>query len=168
MVKTITLTNSDELVLVDDQDYEYLNQFEWKLIIVRAGKRIARTQYTNGKCYIIYMSRIIGLRMGLNIKDKIIDHIDRNSVNNQLRSNLRIATHSQSQCNKGLYKNNTTGYKGVSWNNRKQKYVARIRINGKEIYLGEFNDLIEAAYQYDHYAKQLHGEFACLNFPEEF
>lgn len=38
MGKTISLTNSDELVLVDDEDYDYLNQFHWKLLITVTGE----------------------------------------------------------------------------------------------------------------------------------
>ncbi len=167
MVKEIYLTNSDEIVYVDDIDYEYLNQWNWQLNDNPNGKSISRCQHIGGKHYAIVMAREIAERMRLDIEGKEVDHIDRNPVNNQRRNNLRPATRSQNTMNQGLRSSNTSGYKGVNWNKASRKYIARIFINGERIYLGLFDNPIEAAYTYDHYAKIHFGEFAVLNFPED-
>ena len=95
-----------------------------------------------------------------------VDHINGNPLDNR-KSNLRICTHAENQRNKGAYKNNTSGYKGVSWYKRDKKWIAGIKHNNKGIYIGLFEDKEEAARAYDKKAKELHGEFAYLNFPDE-
>jgi len=95
-----------------------------------------------------------------------VDHINGNGLDNRI-CNLRICTRSQNQINKGLQKNNTTGYKGVSFIKKHRKYRATIRINGKSMYLGEFESAKGAAFAYDNKAKELFGNFAKLNFVEE-
>lgn len=56
--------------------------------------------------------------------------------------------------------------KGVSWNKRREKWQADIGMSGKRKRLGRFNTAEEAARAYDEAAKELHGEFARLNFPD--
>ena len=70
-----------------------------------------------------------------------VDHIrGKNSRNDNRKSNLRIATRSQNNMNKGLQSNNTSGVTGVYWDNTYQKWKSQIRINNKNIGLGMFND----------------------------
>lgn len=104
--------------------------------------------------------------------DKMVDHIDGNGLNN-LRSNLRFATMSQNIANSKVRKDNTTGYKGVSWFvgskhpngvwKSKPSWTARIGINGKRITVGYFATKEEAARAYNKAAIKYHGEFAKLN-----
>jgi hypothetical protein len=75
-------------------------------------------------------------------KDEI-DHIDGDRSNNRI-DNLRTATHAQNHQNKGLQRDNNSGKHGVSWNKRQAKWEAYIKVNGKQIHLGTFDDL-EAA-----------------------
>lgn len=72
-----------------------------------------------------------------------IDHDDTIKTNNRWL-NLREAIHNENQRNKNLQSNNTSGYKGVSWNKRKQKWIAQIKVNGKSLHLGEFDDIQDA------------------------
>lgn len=164
MSKIITLTNSDELTIVDDIDYDYLIQWNWQLGDTGHSKRIQRTTLINKIITTIYMSKEITIRMDLNLTNQI-DHIDRDIFNNQ-RFNLRAATRSQNKANNNLYKNNTTGYKDVHFHNLHQKYCARISINNKRIQLGYFEDAEDAAKAYDKAAIKYFGQFASLNFPE--
>jgi hypothetical protein len=80
-------------------------------------------------------------------------------------ANLRIATHQQASWKSRIRCTNTSGYKGVSWNNRRGKWVASIVVDAKSKYLGSFDDPIDAALAYDEAARALFGEFARPNFP---
>ena len=74
--------------------------------------------------------------------------------------NLREATVSQNGFNCHTYINNRLGIKGVkAVHNR---FMARIVINGKRIYLGLFNTAEEAKAAYDLAANQTRGKFARL------
>jgi len=106
----------------------------------------------------IFMHREIAKRMGLDLSNEI-DHKDNNGLNNR-RENLRTATHAQNNQNKGKSKNNTSGYKGVNWEKRRNKWRARIYFNKNYIHLGYFNDIEEAAKAYEKAAKKYHGKFA--------
>lgn len=94
-----------------------------------------------------------------------VDHIDRDSRNNQWK-NLRAATNAQNQANSCSRKGALSQYKGVCWDDSKQKWLSRIRVNGVRRHLGRFESEQEAALAYDEAAKRLQGEFAHLNFPE--
>jgi hypothetical protein len=158
MAKEIELTQG-KVAIVDDEDYEWLNQWHW--YAAKYGKTFyaARNEGTFPLKKTIYMHCVImntpaGMR---------IDHKDLNGLNNT-RNNLRNSTHAQNKQNAGKYSNNTSGYKGVSWHKRIEKYTAQIVVNGKRINLGYFYDLKDAALAYDEAAKKYHGPFAKLNF----
>jgi hypothetical protein len=74
---------------------------------------------------------------------KQIDHKDVNNNNNKI-NNLRQASDSQNVRNRKLFKNNTSGIKGIDYRISHQKYRARIAVNGKLIHLGYFYTLIGA------------------------
>ena len=88
-----------------------------------------------------------------------IDHIDRNGLNNDIE-NLRAATRSQNGCNRGAPKNNTSGFKGVSYSKGRQLYEAEIRVGGKRYRLGRFPSARQAHEAYKAAATKLHNEFA--------
>lgn len=93
-----------------------------------------------------------------------VDHIDHNGLNNRL-SNLRGCQHRQNMRNMNKHKDNKTGIKGVGFDSDRNKYAARITADDKVIHLGRFDTIEDAAKAYDAAAKELHGEFARLNFP---
>lgn len=88
-----------------------------------------------------------------------LDHKDGNPLNNSL-SNLRVAERAQNLRNQGLRKTNSSGYKGVSWNKTYRKWQARIQVDKKQIWLGLFDTVEDAAEQYKQAAKAHHGAFA--------
>lgn len=88
-----------------------------------------------------------------------IDHINNNKIDNRF-SNLREATHSQNGCNRPMAPYNTSGFKGVSWASKENKYKAQITFQGKDYSLGMFDDPAEAHEAYKAAALRLHGEFA--------
>ena len=104
-----------------------------------------------------------GLPMGNVIlglpKNIIVDHKDKNTLNN-FKSNLRKATKRQNLINR--MSKNKYGYRGVSITHG--YWRAMIGSEGKRYYLGRFKTKELAAMAYDEAAKELHGEFAILNF----
>jgi hypothetical protein len=75
------------------------------------------------------------------------------------RANLRIATHQQNNHNHRISKNNTSGFKGVTWFERSKKWVAQINMNGKKIHLGLHGTPEAAHAAYAAASAKLHGEF---------
>ena len=73
-----------------------------------------------------------------------IDHIDHDRLNNRIE-NLREATRPENGRNKSTYKNNSSGVVGISWHKPSKKWQAQIRVNGKQIHLGNFKSKEEAA-----------------------
>ena len=154
-MKIIALTQGKETI-VDDNDYDYLSQFKW---CYHKGYAARNIRLENGKQTTIKMHRIIiDCPQGL-----LVDHINGDSLDNR-RSNLRIVTNQQNNMNKKHY--SRSGFKGVYFNKLAQKWHAQIALNNKVIYLGLFNDLVEAAKAYDKKALELFGEYARLNFIE--
>jgi hypothetical protein len=98
-------------------------------------------------------------------KGIFIDHIDGDGLNNQMRSNLRVATRSQNIQNRQLNYNSQSGYKGVHWDKNKGKWFVTISANKIDVFLGRFDVLLDAVMTYDRAAIKYHGEFARTNFP---
>ena len=88
----------------------------------------------------------------------IIDHIDMDKSNNKL-SNLRECNHSQNNMNRINQKNNTSSRKGVHWHKRNKCWMAVIKINGKQSYLGSTKSFEEACTLRDNAEIKHHGEF---------
>lgn len=137
-----------EFSLVDEDDYEKVNKYKWSL---SKGKyaigKIKNTTYGLHR-FIFY---------GLVQNNKIIDHINRDSLDNR-KCNLREVTHSENSQNR-LMKNkkSTSKYIGVSISHNKFK-VACV-----QKHLGYYEDEIEAAKKYDIYTYQIFGKHALNN-----
>ena len=164
-MKEIELTQ-DQVALVDDEDYEWLSGWKWC-----AGKR--DLSYATRSLPRIVNTRRITLSMHNEIWEYhygpipdgyTVDHEDRNPLNDQ-KYNLRLATAAQQVRNRGMNKNNTSGYIGVSFHKRDQKYRPSVYVDHKTISLGYFDDPEEAARVRDEAALRYYGEFAVLNFP---
>jgi len=90
-----------------------------------------------------------------------VDHVFGVAAGDMVK-NLRWATSAENGRNAGLSKRNSTGFKGVSFNKRTQKYEARIKLNGKVKYLGSFITAEEAYAAYCAAAQTNYGVFARL------
>ena len=89
---------------------------------------------------------------------KVLDHIDNDRTNNRIE-NLRIATRGQNNQNAKIRKDNTSGVKGVFWNNRTQKWTAALQHN-KQKWKKTFDTLEEAKIEIESVRMKLHKEFA--------
>ena len=145
-------------VLVDAEDYEFLNQWKWYALQPTGNKNhyAARGVYdlVTKKRTTLYMHKLL-----LDTKD-YVDHKNRNTLDNR-RFNLRSATPSQSRGNctpKGASK-----YMGVSWSKGSSKWQANITYGGRKRHLGLFDNEKDAALMYNSWAKEVHKEFANLN-----
>jgi hypothetical protein len=151
-MKIIKLTQDKETI-VDDEDYEHLNQWKWHYHSRNYAKRTVKK--TKSK---IYLHRLI---MKAEINQKI-DHINGNGLDNR-KENLRIVNQSQNGQNRDKQINNTSGYKGVTWHKQCNKWLAQINHKGKHYSLGLFETKEAAAKAYNEAALTYFGEYARIN-----
>lgn len=161
-MKEILLTKG-KVALVDDEDYERLSRYRWQALRHRKTWYACRTAHSEGERWTSLMHREI---LGITNRHEEVDHKDGNGLDNR-RENLRVASLSQNRFNAGKYSTNKSGYKGVSFHTATGRWVASIRANNKQFFLGRFDDPVDAARAYDRKALELHQEFARLNFPKE-
>jgi hypothetical protein len=158
-VIVIQLTQGYSTV-VDAVDSD-LNALKWYPKIKRTRCYAMRTVKKDKQKKTVHLHTVILCRMlGRDlVKGEMVDHIDGDGLNNQ-RSNLRLATHTENLRNQRIRRDNTSGFKGVSWSKASGKWVAQIRMTGKIKYLGSFTTPEEAYAAYCAAALELHGEFA--------
>ncbi len=153
--------------LVDDEDYEWLNQWNWCVVEdhnvfyamrsenIPKEKRVGKTRQKT-----IKMHRLI---LGLTDPEIFGDHEDHNGLNNQ-KYNLRITDHCGNMSNRRSHKGSTSKYLGVCWSKGARKWLASMWVINKSVNIGWFKSEEDAARAYDAAAKIHHGEFANLNF----
>jgi hypothetical protein len=107
----------------------------------------------------VILERVLNRKL---VKGEIVDHINGDGLDNR-RENLRLATYNQNTLNSKIQSRNTSGYRGVSWRKCANKWIAKIVVNGKNLYLGLFTDKHQAAVAYNKAALEHYGEFARLN-----
>jgi hypothetical protein len=155
--RRISLTKG-KFAVFDEEDYYQLVKFQWHAI-----------EPANNTFYAARTCGRKSLKMHRQImnapKHLVVDHIDHNGLNN-CKSNLRLCTIAQN-CRNTVPCGVTSKYKGICWKKRQKKWIASIKHNNNKYFLGYFIDEVAAAKAYDQKAKELHGEFAYLNFPLE-
>lgn len=161
----IGYTSRGEEFYFDLEDYNKIKNYCW--FVDSRGYISARY---NNKQHILFHRLLF--------PDSItVDHITHNIKDNR-KCNLRIATQSQNNINRGIMKNNTSGVTGVYWHKKEKRWVARIRVNKKLIYLGSFvnfDDAVKARkdgeekyfgeYSYDNSMKagETFGDISCVS-----
>lgn len=141
---------------VDEEEYARFTKGKWQALIGTSGKVYAyrKTSRKEGPRRIEYLHRLV-MNAG---PGEQVDHRDGDGLNNQ-RSNLRLCTNQQNGANRGKTRVNQSGRKGVIIM-PSGRLQAIVRFNGKNIYLGIYDDLDVAANAYLKKAKELFGEFA--------
>ena len=157
MAKEIILTQG-KVAIVDDEDYEYLNQFKWYANKISGKFYAVRNSKINKKNVSLLIHRVIMKP----IKGFVVDHINGLTLDNR-KSNLRNCTHSDNIKNQKLSIRNKTGFRGVSWHKNNKLFESRIKSNNISYHLGSFNNIMDAAITYNEAAIKYHGEFAKLN-----
>jgi len=153
-MKIIELTKG-AVAIVDDEDFEELNQYNWYLH--SEGYAIRETQCNYKKTRIRMHRQILNTPEGMDT-----DHINGNRLDNR-RENLRVCTRSQNLMNKAVRVNSETGYKGVHLHKPTGRYNAYIDVGKKRRSLGYYKTAIEAAQAYNDAIVEVQGEFARLN-----
>lgn len=159
MVTEIPLTKG-YVTIVDDEDAEAVLQFKWKANSF-GGEYVyaSRTATVDGKESNVYLHCwLMDKPPGM-----LVDHINRNTLDNR-RCNLRVATKGQNTANA---RGRTGRYKGIDFQPSRNRWRARIMVDGTQKWLGRFKTEEEAARAYDAALLEAHGEFALLNFPQE-
>jgi hypothetical protein len=155
-VKLIALTRG-LFAMVDAADFELVNQYKWCASRSGRGNKFYAVRMNKGKLQGMH-------RFLMNPPEGMVtDHIDGNSLDNR-RGNMRNCTQQQNNYST-RQRPGRSGCVGVTPNAKGDKWVARIRKDGEETYLGTFVDKQEAVRVRDRKAAELFGEFACLNPP---
>ena len=160
-MKIIPLSQG-KVALVDDEDFERLSLHKWYAAKERDTFYAVRTVKRNGRNAMIRMHReVLCLSKGDGV---IVDHRDMNGLNNQ-KENIRRADKTINNLNKRLQKNNSSGFRGVSWHKGNAKWGAHIRVNGKLKSLGFYDEASIAAIAYNEASKKYYGENGFINLP---
>jgi hypothetical protein len=144
--------------LVNDDDFEWASDYRWRLS--NQGYAI-RTLIVDGKQIVLSLHReIMQPPPGY-----VVDHIDFDRLRNT-KDNLRILTVQENLMHRSLFRNTSTGYRGVTY--KQGKWHARIQKDGRDIHLGDHEDLRTAALVYDACAVKFYGsEIPYRNLPDQ-
>lgn len=159
-MRTIALTQG-KVALVDDADYEAVNAHKWY------AKKIGRGWYAmrgvrrfDGK----WITQSLHQFLMPGVSE--IDHRDGNGLNNQ-RENIRPSTRQQNQQRfRSKPVGATSKFRGVSWHKGNRRWEASIKVDGKNIYLGNSTIEEDAARIRDKATLKYYGPDAHFNFPQ--
>ena len=158
----IGYTSKGEEFYFDLEDYDKVKDYCWN-----KHKEYIATRNVSG--YILF-HRLV---MGISDENIAVDHINHNKSDNR-KNNLRFVTDSQNSMNRCISSHNTSGITGV--NKCNGKWTARIGVNTKRIFLGNYDNFFEAVkarkeaeekyykeYSYDNSINQ-HNEKENINY----
>lgn len=143
-MKKIKLTKG-KYTIVDDEDFVWLNQWKW---CINDSSYARRNIYLGGgrknqKNRGLRMHRAILKRHGNKIKGMLVDHINRNRLDNR-KKNLRLVDDTYNAINSKVRIDNTSGYRGIFWDKSRKKWTAQISFRRKHFNLGRFIDINDA------------------------
>lgn len=136
----------------DKEDFELLSKHYWS---PRPDGHIR----TSIKGKTVEIARYILESHGENIDGLYVDHRDRDPLNNR-KKNYRVCSFRENRMNHSLFKNNTSGYSGVTYKKSSGKWVARITVNYNRIFLGLYDTKEEAIQARKRAEQKYYGQFA--------
>lgn len=146
---------SGQSFIFDKSDFEIVAKHKWS--VDKYGYVISGTGKECVKLHRLLFE---------NPENTVVDHINGRPWDCR-RSNLRLASQQQNTQNSAMPKSNTTGYKGVCFDKKRNKFMASIHPNRQTVFLGYYDSPYEAALAYDRAAFCYYGEFARPNFNNE-
>lgn len=155
----IELTQGDYTVVNEDFFLNYRNHSFFRS---KRKDRCYASVYIQGNLKLLH-------RVVMNAKQgQIVDHINGDPLDNR-RENLRIVTHAQNAQNTRKQSGNQSSkFKGVSYNKSLKQYQAYIKKGGKRYHIGYYDYELAAAKAYDSKAKLMFGKYAKLNLEDAF
>lgn len=150
-------TQSGKKFYFDKEDYSLVKQYCWDIDDSNGYAKTIDKINNTGKLYLHRL--VMGCTKGDGI---IIDHIDRNRIDCR-KKNLRIVNNSQNTMNSCIRSDNTSGVRGVYWNKKRNKWVARITANQQDIHLGNFDYFEDAENARKIGEEKYFGEYNAIN-----
>ena len=145
----------NDKVIIDKEDFELIDNYKRYVYINSDG--YALISKNNEEIFIHRL--VMGLEKRYNDDNKlIVDHKDGNRLNNT-KDNLRIIEKNKNPINCKIYKNNTSGHKGITWMKRLNKWQVTICYNKKRIYLGVFENYYDAVKCREEAESKYYGEY---------
>lgn len=158
-MKTIRLTQGF-VALVDDEDYQRVMEAgRWHVRHTPDGRSYAKRTIANSDrtfTTVLLHTFLTGWAC--------VDHRNGDGLDNR-RANLRSADSGENARNARRRSDNTSGFKGVHHRRATGRWQAYINQGGRRRHLGIFDNPESAALAYDAAARELHREFAAVNFP---
>lgn len=155
----IGYTSKDEEFYFDLEDYEKIKNNCW--YVSAQGYLVSNISDTERTCLI--MHRLI---MEAENYDIVVDHINHNKKDNR-KENLRLVNRKQNNWNRSIVNNYPSGRTGVHWDKSRNKWVARLKKEGKTHNLGRFENLEDAIKAREKAEKEYYGEYACIYNKEQ-
>ncbi len=148
-----------DTILISKQDLDLFNSKGWFINKIGKTKYLVATSWdkkTKKQGTFYFHREILKPKNGYSV-----DHIDGNGLNNS-RGNLRICSHKNNIRHRvTVNKNNKLGVSGVHiGKNKFKKYVAKIKIDYKNISLGAYRTIEEARFAYEKGKEKYHGKYA--------
>lgn len=149
------------VAVIDFDDFEKVRGMKWYAHKERRRFYACREDCATGKRVYLHRLLIAG-SPGLQV-----NHINGDGLDNR-QENLQVCTLQQNSfAHQHKRKNTSSKYRGVSWDNQNERWRANIKLNGKLIFLGRFEEELYAANAYDTAAIKYFGEYAAPNFPKQ-
>ena len=142
-------SNTNQEFYFDLEDYDKIKNICWYEVIRHGVHSLEGQNCVTGNTTSMHI--LLGY--------KCYDHIDRNELNNR-KCNLRQASNSEQCQNRSKFKNNTSGITGVHYDQKRNKYIARIQINNNRVVVGCYDNKEDAIKARLDAEQEYFGEFA--------
>ena len=151
-MKVIKLTQGYSTI-VDDKDFYIVKKYKWHAENHLESIRVYG--WVDGKS-VTLSNLLLNPQKGMEV-----DHINGNPLDNR-RENLRVCTHAENMFNKKIYKNNSSGIKGIYFDNRKNRWCAQLIKNNKKVFRKTYKSKTEASEGYKNAAHLYFGKYERL------